>query len=767
MACTVCFKKGKCRNFNPPEVDALARNEKFANMPMEDIMAFYIKFRSISEGQPFLNRAQFIDMLNSFNIFPNEQVARRMFDVVDFQNIDQIEFTVFMHYIFLLVDGSKEEKAFYIFKMITEKNAEEFNLENLVAFYKIIDYRDDQNASTQSFVEEKRDVDFEDMAKAVFSVMHKKPSEKIRFAEFKTRLLEQPEMLDLFNFLNDDLNFSIKGIRVKKTYIEMMTILKKLQHDIELLKTTLFDEPADKNYASYSFGKADKFNRTIISLAKQKIKKFPTDIGRNNMHQNVITNNSRWNEINMDDVSLDINLQKVSSNNNSVKTESDESLMKNAKARLFQTGPANLGTEQHKLEGLVSSISSKAQNLINILDKEIEATQTKEKFSYDLKNQLNTEKTKDNKKVVFINNPNWNIVTSMVSGIQKSMSIINFDKYKSLSEYDFKFKNVLDLQATNSVSFDKCKFKDYAPYIFQSIRRQSGISNDSYMKSIGVNTFRSAFFDKLYLMLSENSTGKSGSFFFHTSDGKYMIKTIKKNEFNVLKQTLSHYYQHILSNPNTFITKYFGLHKLKCYKKDKLVYNIQVVVMNNIFSVTDDDLIQDKYDLKGSRYNRITKVEDIKRRFAKKDLNFIAENRRIKISLPSKQAIISQISKDAEFLAKHQTIDYSLLIGVMPKVDERRSRRVSLCFSDHNNGKGNSGGRCAVIDSTDGQCTYFMGIIDTLTQYNMKKKSEYYTKRIFQGSGISCVPPNNYKDRFVHFISDCIDSNEEILQLQH
>ena len=32
-------------------------------------------------------------------------------------------------------------------------------------------------------------------------------------------------------------------------------------------------------------------------------------------------------------------------------------------------------------------------------------------------------------------------------------------------------------------------------------------------------------------MLSENSTGKSGSFFFHTADHKYMIKTIKKNEF--------------------------------------------------------------------------------------------------------------------------------------------------------------------------------------------------------------------------------------------
>ena len=56
-----------------------------------------------------------------------------------------------------------------------------------------------------------------------------------------------------------------------------------------------------------------------------------------------------------------------------------------------------------------------------------------------------------------------------------------------------------------------------------------------FKKSIGLNSFEDAFFKKLKLMLSEDSTGKSGSFFFHTSDLKYMIKTIKESEFNILK----------------------------------------------------------------------------------------------------------------------------------------------------------------------------------------------------------------------------------------
>jgi 1-phosphatidylinositol-4-phosphate 5-kinase len=69
-----------------------------------------------------------------------------------------------------------------------------------------------------------------------------------------------------------------------------------------------------------------------------------------------------------------------------------------------------------------------------------------------------------------------------------------------------------------------------------------GISNEKYIKSIGIDTLRNTFFDKLSLMLSENSSGKSGSFFFHTSDGKYMVKTIHPSEFDILRSTLYSYY---------------------------------------------------------------------------------------------------------------------------------------------------------------------------------------------------------------------------------
>ena len=112
----------------------------------------------------------------------------------------------------------------------------------------------------------------------------------------------------------------------------------------------------------------------------------------------------------------------------------------------------------------------------------------------------------------------------------------------------------------------------------------NGICNSSYINSIGLKTFEKAFFDKLELMLSENSSGKSGSFFFHTSDKKYMIKTIAKKEFEILHSTLDQYFGYQKDNPNTLLPRYFGLHNIKCFKNGKMLFNIYVMVQNNVFS---------------------------------------------------------------------------------------------------------------------------------------------------------------------------------------
>lgn len=79
--------------------------------------------------------------------------------------------------------------------------------------------------------------------------------------------------------------------------------------------------------------------------------------------------------------------------------------------------------------------------------------------------------------------------------------------------------------------------------------RIQGIENDSFLESIGTKTFQNAFVDDLKLMFSEISSGKSGSFFFKTSDRMFMIKTIHRKEYKKLKKMIVDYHQYISTYP--------------------------------------------------------------------------------------------------------------------------------------------------------------------------------------------------------------------------
>lgn len=89
------------------------------------------------------------------------------------------------------------------------------------------------------------------------------------------------------------------------------------------------------------------------------------------------------------------------------------------------------------------------------------------------------------------------------------------------------------------------------------IRQKNNISNHDYLDSIGVDHFISNLVQAKVATMSELiSSGKSGSFFYYTADGKYTIKTIHKKEFEFLKKILKSYYIFLNENPSTFLTKF-------------------------------------------------------------------------------------------------------------------------------------------------------------------------------------------------------------------
>ena len=59
---------------------------------------------------------------------------------------------------------------------------------------------------------------------------------------------------------------------------------------------------------------------------------------------------------------------------------------------------------------------------------------------------------------------------------------------------------------------------------------------------------------------------------------------------------------------------------------------------------------------------------------------------------------------------------------------------------------------------------YQMGIIDPLTNFGTKKNLEYTFKRCRYGKQMSCIPPKQYGPRFVNFMHEIFEEEENAAQ---
>mmetsp|Transcript_22526 Transcript_22526/g.21674 ORF Transcript_22526/g.21674 Transcript_22526/m.21674 type:complete len:190 (+) Transcript_22526:2018-2587(+) len=131
------------------------------------------------------------------------------------------------------------------------------------------------------------------------------------------------------------------------------------------------------------------------------------------------------------------------------------------------------------------------------------------------------------------------------------------------------------------------------------------ISDEDYLVSLGPDAILNCFWTNNYSSLYELcSSGKSGSLFYYTEDQKYMLKTISKDEFKKFKSILKEYYTHLESNPESLITRFYGLHKM-IYKRKKSMKMEKkyLVIMNNVFGSIK---IGNRFDLKGSTVGRLS-----------------------------------------------------------------------------------------------------------------------------------------------------------------
>jgi len=204
-------------------------------------------------------------------------------------------------------------------------------------------------------------------------------------------------------------------------------------------------------------------------------------------------------------------------------------------------------------------------------------------------------------------------------------------------------------ELTPSAKYD-FKFKDYAPWVFRHLRQRFKLDPGDYLMSL---THR-------YILSELGSPGKSGSFFYFSRDYKYIIKTIHHAEHRFLRKILRDYYNHVTKYPNTLISQFFGLHRVKIPFGRK----IHFVIMNNIFPPHKD--IHMTFDLKGSTIGREYKEDDLDKnpRAVLKDLNWVRRDMHLNLGPTKRDLFLQQAQLDVELLKRLKIMDYSLLVGI-------------------------------------------------------------------------------------------------------
>lgn len=329
-----------------------------------------------------------------------------------------------------------------------------------------------------------------------------------------------------------------------------------------------------------------------------------------------------------------------------------------------------------------------------------------------------------------------------------------------------------------------------------------------------------------YISFQSNSKGaaRSGTFFFFTSDGAYMVKTVKKEEAKAFVEMLPKYHRFMskhVNARNSLLTRFCGMYSVHFIsEKDKHTANEDkwdgglfsstqdlsagvaddervYVVMNSVFPPQASAFITERFDLKGSTVGRECSTEekqtkganavlkdlDLKREVQLELEGFASDQQHkknqvkygIQIGSRKKATLLAQLERDVTLLNECNVLDYSLLVGVadltlrkrissntnvnVPKALQHFFRWMDSPMPYYGAWltKVDGGNLSSIRGTRMGKDVfYYMGVIDFLQPWTMKKRLERDLKGLvgYDKTAISCVAPSDYAARFLSFI-DC------------
>ena len=404
----------------------------------------------------------------------------------------------------------------------------------------------------------------------------------------------------------------------------------------------------------------------------------------------------------------------------------------------------------------------------------------------------------------------YQLVVALQLGLRYSVGRVTTDpapKTLASTDYEVKVKQYFPSEGTDMTPAhagdEDFTWKDYAPMVFRKLREAFNVDAGQYVQSLCASEV------SLRLL---SSPGKSGAFFFITSDDRFFIKSLKHGETNLLFEMLPDYFRHLEEQPHTLITRFYGLHRIIIGSK-----KIDLVIMENIFNTKM--VLHRRFDLKGSTLGRTAGVatpddSDV----IYKDLDLKGTFR---LDKGWKERLSLQLQSDCGLLCASGIMDYSLLLGVhfpnrvnstsagsmrnessaaedakeiYPDLTKRikslsalsaesREGLLSLVSlhvertilagskqSDYTAADSlalrlgqsrvqlglNLPATFIPFDHSEGEeeCVIWLGIIDILQKYNPQKQIEHRLKSmIHSAASISVTHPKTYSERFRKFLN--------------
>ncbi|XP_059087907.1 uncharacterized protein LOC131884205 isoform X3 [Tigriopus californicus] len=392
------------------------------------------------------------------------------------------------------------------------------------------------------------------------------------------------------------------------------------------------------------------------------------------------------------------------------------------------------------------------------------------------------------------------LMGSIQLGIQNSLGALGRYDERDLLMQDFMTVDTVSFpkhgsQLTPAHTYSDFTFRTMAPLAFRYFLNLFGIKREDFMVSLCTEPLREL-----------SNPGASGSIFYLTNDDEFILKTVQHKEAEFLQKLLPGYYMNLNQNPHTLLPKFFGMYCYQCNQK-----NIRLTVMNNLLPTNVKMHL--KFDLKGSTYKRkANRHERAKKSPTYKDLDiteFLPEG--VLLEPETYNALISTLRRDCRVLESFRIMDYSLLIGIHNLDQANREESTSGPtdgssssprppsasrggISYHNNSnnqklilnrttsaqqKPKLVAHSTAMESIQAQTEpideqehlppggiparnhkgerllLYLGIIDILQSYRMRKKLEHTFKSIIHdGDTVSVHRPGFYAHRFLDFMAD-------------